>query len=325
MNIILLQSRLSLDEVDQLLKEFPQYLFLSLSESSYASISADYWARVEVIYGNRLTEADLTNAHQLRWIHVPTAAVNRICMASVEHQGNIIVTNTQDENEVQVAEFVMSIVFAYAKNLFYWHSTFENPAQQWNGKARDKQWSMPEKKFLQIGLSKEGTEICRQASLQKMKVWGLAEKKSFHPYCIETDSLDEVEKYLPEADVVCINLPLFKDNKHWLDEKKIKLLKKDSILIILGSPLIADEDALIQIAKEERIRGIWIDSLFQTPPPASSELWHTPLITISPEAAPRPRKQDKQSFSIFRYNLRQFQHGNYHDMRNVVDKRALLI
>ena len=74
MNIILLQSQLLLHEIDLLLKEFPQFLFLSLSEAAYRNLGPEHWARLEILYGARLTKEELAKAHQLRWIQCPSPA-----------------------------------------------------------------------------------------------------------------------------------------------------------------------------------------------------------------------------------------------------------
>lgn len=325
MNIVLLQSRLSLEEVDQLLKEFPQYLFLSLSETSYTNLSPEYWARIEIIYGSRLTVEDIKHAHQLRWIHSPTASVGRICLDTIEKQGNIIVSNTKDEDIVQVGEFVIGITLAFGKNLFLWQKANDNPSHVWDSKARDNMWTLRNRTFLQVGMQKVGNEITRQASFQGMNVIGLGERKSFHPHCKINGSFQDIETYLKTADVICLALPASHDYKKWFNAERIAMVKKGAIVISLGSAHSLDGEALALAVREGKIRGVWIDALYQTPPSANSKLWDEPNIYISPEVAPRPRTQEKQSFRIFRYNLRQYLHGNFNDMRNVVDKSVVFV
>lgn len=325
MNIVLLQSRLSLEEIDQLLKEFPQYLFLSLSETSYSNLSEEYWSRIEIIYGSKLTESDLVHAHQLRWVHSPAAQINRICIDSIEKQGNIIVTNTKDEDIFQVGEFVMGVTLGFAKNLFIWQVANDSQSHVWDSKARDSMWTLRGRKFLQIGLQKVGSEIARQAKLQDMHVIGLSDKKSFHAHCHTTGTYHDADHYLREADVVCLALPATSGFLRWMDRNRIEKIKKDAVLISLGSTLSLDEEALADAVHSRRLRGAWIDALYQTPPSASSKLWHTPNIFVTPEVAPRPRTQEKQSFRLFRYNLRQYLHGNFNDMKNVVDKSVVFV
>ncbi len=325
MNIILLQSRLTLEEVDQLLKEFPQFLFISLSESTYRNLNPEYWGRIEIIYGSRLTKQDLERAYQLRWIHSPTDKVNRICVDEIEERGNIIVTNTKEEDTTQIGEFVIAIVLGYAKNLFQWWEVNKNPEYIWDSKARETMWTLKGKNFLQIGLHKVGTEIARQAQLQGMHVYGLSETKSFHPYCSKTDTFEAIGSYLAEADYVCLALPPSKQFVKWFDREKIAHLKKDSVLISLGTTYSMDEEALAEAMQAGKLRGAWLDALYQTQPSTTSKLWKAPNLIVTPEVAPRPRVLEKESFRLFKYNLRQFIHGNFNEMRNVVDKSVVFV
>ena len=50
MNIALIRIQLSLTEMNQLVKEFPQFLFISSPETETLPISEEYWSRVEVLF-----------------------------------------------------------------------------------------------------------------------------------------------------------------------------------------------------------------------------------------------------------------------------------
>jgi D-2-hydroxyacid dehydrogenase (NADP+) len=322
MNIVLLQGQMTLQEIDQLLKEFPQYLFLSLSESAYKGLSKEHWSRLEILYGARLTKEDLREAHHLRWIHCPGPHLYRLCMDDIEKQGNILVSNTLDENIPQMGEYVMAGILTFAKNLFEWKELKQKPASLWNSKSRDTMWHLKNKTLLQIGMGKVGLEIAKRAHTFGLKVYGMDHQKSYHPYCQKTFSFEDLSLILPESDVVCLSLARGKEYKHWFQEEQLKLMKEDSILIVIGSSDIVDEEALAKIAKTGKFRGILLDANYQTPLSPSSILWEIPEILITPEVAPRPKSIERRSFRIFLYNLRQYTYGNFQDMRNVVEKTA---
>lgn len=96
-------------------------------------------------------------------------------------------------------------------------------------------------------------------------------------------------------------------------------MKQGSILIVIGSGGV-DADALAQIAESGKFRGILIDASYQTPLPATSPLWNIRNIIITPEVASRPKSTERQAFRTFLYNLRQYLHGNFQDMRNLREK-----
>lgn len=322
MNIILLQGQLTLQEIDLLLKEFPQYLFLSLSEAAYKNMSPEHWARLEVLYGSRLSKEELAMAHQLRWIHCPIPHLNRICMEEIERQGNILVTNTTDENITQIGEFVMAGILAFAKNLFAWKDIGRFPNLVWDSKWRDSMWTLQNKVLLQIGLGRAGTEIAKRAREMEMQVWGMQEQKCFHRYSHKTFSIKELHSVLPFADVVSICLTRGKEYQNWFQMEELELMKQGSILVVIGSSNLVNEEALAKVAETGKFRGILLDAFYQTPIPPTSPLWIIPNGIITPEVAPRPKTTERQSFKVFLYNLRQYLHSNFKDMKNVIDKTA---
>jgi len=322
MNIILLQGQLTHEEIDQLLKEFPQYLFLSLSEAAYKNMSPDHWARLEVLYGSRLTKEELAAAPQLRWIHSPGPYLNRVCMDEIERQGNVLVTNTVDENIPQVGEFVMAGVLAFAKNLFHWHDANKFPKLVWDSKWRENMWTLQNKVILQVGLGRVGTEIARRAREMEMRVFGMQAQRSFHRYCNKTFSIKELHEVLPLVDVVCLSLARGREYQNWFKAEELELMKQDSILVVTGSSNVLEEEALVKVAQSKKFRGIIWDASFQTPIPPTSPLWTLPNILITPEVAPRPKSTERLPFKIFLYNLRQYIHSNFKDMRNVIDRTA---
>lgn len=325
MNIILLQSQLLLQEIDLLLKEFPQYLFLSLSEAAYRNLSAEHWARLEILYGARLTKEELAKAHQLRWIQCPTPHLSRLCMEEIEKQGNILVTNTTEENISQIGEYVMGAILAFAKNLYEWRDLYRSPAQVWNSKWRDSMMTLQNKVLLQVGLNRIGSEVARRAWQMNMQVWGMQEHRSFHPHCHKTFMLKEVQSILPHADVICVSLAKGKEFHHWLQLEELELMKQGAILIILGSSDIVNEEALVKVAGQGKFRGILLDAFYQNPISLNSPLWKVPNMIITPEVAPRPKSKERHAFRLFLYNLRQYLHGNFKDMRNLIEKTTAFI
>jgi D-2-hydroxyacid dehydrogenase (NADP+) len=318
MNIILLQTSLLPHEMTLLIQEFPQFLFLSLSEASYKNLTAEYWERLEILYGSKLTADELSKAHHLRWVHCPFPSLNRLCIEEIEKQGNILVSNTLEENTFQVGEFVMGAILAFAKNLYHWKEIYTHPAQVWNSKWRDSMLSLKNKVFLQVGLNGVGTEITRRAKQQEMQVWGMQERRSFHPHCHKIVELKQMKALLPEVDVLCLSLSKRKDYHHLLQLEELDLMRPGSMLIILGSSDVIQEDALHKVAKTGKFRGILMDASYQNPIPPSSKLWEIPNMIITPEIAPRPKSLERQAFRLFLYNLRQYLHGNYKDMKNLM-------
>ena len=318
MDSVLIQGKLGKGELEQLRREFPQFIFLSMSELTYKTLGREEWSRIVIIYGNRLTAHELKLAEHLKWIHSPSPELNKLCLKELENRESIIITSSEEENKVQIAEFIFSGVLAYAKNLFHWEAVDKNPALLWDSKWRDQMISLENRTFIQIGLSNVGKEIAKKAKNMGMKVIGFDDKPTFNPYCHQIFHTRKLHFHLPEADVISVALPKGRQKDKLLKRTELELMKQDSILSIVGSSLIVDEIALHKLATGGKFRGILVDANYLVPIPPSSLLWDIPNIIITPEVAPRPRSENVVSLGNFRYNMRQFLHQNFSDMRNVL-------
>jgi phosphoglycerate dehydrogenase-like enzyme len=320
MNIILIQAKLSDKEIGDLFKEFPHHLYLSFPGTTYKELTPQEWGLVEIIFGNRLTKEELKMATQLRWIHTPTPHLNQICYDEILDKETILVTTTEDENIRQIGEYVMSGVFAFSKNLFEWFKIEQSSPFIWDSKLRDSMKEVNGQLFFQIGLNRVGSEIARQAKLNGMRVIGADEKEGFHPYCQRTLLFDGIEEILPLADVVCLTLPLSRNFEGWFTKEYFELMKEDAVLILIGASSIINEEDLLEVALQGKLRGVMIDAFYQIPIPPNSPLWKIPHVIITPEVSPRPKSEEKSSFQLFRFNLRQYLSGNFKEMKNVTDE-----
>lgn len=319
MNIALLKFSLTPSELKSLSREFPKILFLSFNRQTAHLISKENWQHAEILFSDHVSLEELKDAHLLRWIQTPGSSVRGLCIKEIEKKGTILVTNTEEPNIFQIGEYVIGAVLAFAKNLFEWKEAGKFPLILWDSKWRNQMWTLKDKVFLQIGMGKEGQEIAKRAAFAGMKVYGMDEIRSVHPNCIQNFSLEELHSLLPHVDIVSIAFPQEKALKVKMGHKELQLMKKDSILSIIGSRSIVDETALRDLANGGKFRGIIIDPFYQSPVPIKSPLFGTPRLLLTPEVAPRPKSEVREAYRIFRFNLRQYLHGNFSDMKNLID------
>jgi len=319
MNIILFQKKLSPEKLDALREEFHQYSFLSFSEGTYKNLNQDNWKKVEIIYGSRLSSEELQLARKLKWIHSPHPILSQLCLADLREKGDIILTMTQEENLSQIGEFFLGALLFFAKHFRHWIEADHYPPLLWDSKWRDHIWTLKDKTLVQIGLGRIGTELTKRARYLEMKVLGVQETPSFHPHCHEVVGFKHLKDVLERADVVSVALPPLKIYDQLLTQKEFALLKDDVVLTILGTHRVVNESDLEKCALDGKFRGILLDAFFQAPLSQTSRLWTLPNILITPEIASRPKASENQSLRNFKYNLRQYLHGNFRDMRKIVD------
>jgi len=323
MHTILLQISLDPHDLALLRKEFPQYRIVYSQFAPLLGKESSHekeWSQVEIFYGNRLSVHQMMLAKDLRWVHNTTSSFSRICLEDILKRDNVIVTIPGDENIIPIGEYVMGGILGISKNLFHWHDLMSAPAKVWDANWRDSMWTLSNKTFLQIGLGKIGSEICRRARQYDMKVWGMQEKRSFHPHCHETFTFDSLESILPLVDIVSVCLDRDHPKPNLFNMSELNLMKNNSILIVIGAHNVVNEQALVSIGSAGKFRGVILDTLYSPSIPPNSPLWKVPNLLITPEVASRPRLSSRQGFHTFYYNLRQYSIGNFSDMRNRVER-----
>ena len=139
-----------------------------------------------------------------------------------------------------------------------------------------------------IGLGSIGKELARLANNFGLNVF---------VYDISIDkkflSLNNIIIYsdlnyiLKESDYVSIHIPLNNKTKKFINKEKIKLMKRDSILINTARGEIINKFDLINSLKNNQIRGYLCDVLDNEPIKSSEELLGFENVIISPHVASR--------------------------------------
>lgn len=310
MNTILMRDSINPEELSRLITEFPQFEILKIdSERPISSLGIDRLSPIEVYYGNSLSQDELHLLPHLHWIHTSTPHLDQLAIDAIKRQENILVTITKEENVEQVGEFALSVALAFSKNLCKW---FNLEDEQQIDTARKGMWSVKATNFLQIGLGTIGTEIARRMTQEGYKVIGASHVASFHRYCQKTVLYENLERVIPQAEIVCLSLPRDRVYKPWFDKHYMSLMGKDTFLLIIGPPSAIHFEDLSALAEQGHLRGICVDARMDQPLPKTTNL------LITHESASYPKTKEHAAFQTFVYNLRQFLHGNLTDMKNVI-------
>lgn len=313
MSIILVKN--PIDEKDQttLLKEFPQFRLTFPSDIP----TEDQSYLAEIVYSQKFSKRELDISPQVRWIHVPSPYTDEICLEEILAKGNILITTTKEENITQIGEYALSAILAFSKHLFIWKKGVKEANVE---RFANSMWRSENRTLLQIGLGFIGTEIAHRAHQFGFRVLGVRDPPSFHPHCNEVLSMKNLRSILPTADIVSLAMPRDYPVVSLFSKEEIHLLKEDSILMVFGNGAAIDLEALAKTA--DKLRGVLIDAHFKKQIPASSPLWKMAHVIFTPEVGMYPRSPGGGAFRTFLYNLRQFMHGNFRDMKNLLNFAA---
>lgn len=312
MNIVLVKTALLEDELALLKEEFPQFTFLNTEDfekKHFNSLKAHYWDYVEVVYSDHFSLDELKRAHQLRYIHCPSAHLESICVEEILQRENILLSKTIECNAQQIAEFSIASISAFAKDLFSLH-------KQTNGEKRKEPWLLENRLLLQVGLGTVGSAISELAQSLRLKVWGISQQRSFHPFCHKSFSPKELHSLLPQADIVSLCLPKDKSYNNFFKKQQIDLMKKDSILLILSPGAVVDIEALLP--QIEKFRAVIIDSNKEQ---ILNKFASTPSnLLLSPDIAKKPLREKRLCFRIFQQNLRHYVYNHFSEMKQILGK-----
>lgn len=97
--------------------------------------------------------------------------------------------------------------------------------------------------------------------------------------------LMSLEKMLSQSDFVSIHTPLTEETFHMIDRNKIKLMKKNSVLINTSRGGLIHEKALIRALRNKEIAGAALDVLENEPIERNNPLLSMNEVIITPHAA----------------------------------------
>lgn len=101
----------------------------------------------------------------------------------------------------------------------------------------------------------------------------------------ELVQLDDAERCLAEANVVINCLPNTPETAGYLDERRLRLMRDDAILVNVGRGNFVDCAALARVLADGHLRGAALDVTEPEPLPAGHPLWQEPRCVITPHAS----------------------------------------
>ena len=196
---------------------------------------------------------------------------------------NIIVTNSPGLLADDTADLIMSLLLALPRRL---HEGSKLVAEgNWNGWSPTKMLGkrIYGKRLGIIGMGRIGQAVAKRA-----KVFGIAihyHNRKQLPSDIEElyeatywNSLDEMIKRM---DIISINCPLTKETNRLMSKKRLKLMMTDSYIINTSRSEIIDEEALLDLLKNNKIAGAGLD-VFRRQENGNSKLLEAPNTILIP-------------------------------------------
>ena len=181
-----------------------------------------------------------------------------------------------------IAEHLLAMLLSVCRRLPEYRD--KQNEQNWGIVKYDKQ--LAESTLLILGAGDIGTTLARWMRPMVGKIIGIRRTAREYPDCYdEMVTLDKLDEKLPEADFTVCILPHTPETAGLLDERRLRLMKKDSVLINGGRGSLIDQDALIKVMSEGWFFGVGLDVTTPEPLPKDHPLWNQPRLIITPHSA----------------------------------------
>jgi glyoxylate/hydroxypyruvate reductase A len=217
-------------------------------------------------------------APRLKWVHAHGAGVNHLLPLDWLPE-NVTLTNSRGIHGEKADEYTAMALLMMNNRL---PESFTN--------QRLKRWdqtfssSIVGKTVLIIGVGHIGGGAAKWAKRFGLRVLGIRQSGKKHAHVDEMYTPDRLRKLLPRADFVLMTTPHTSSTTHLIGAAELKLMKDGAGLINYSRAHLVDYDALRAELNKGRLRAM-LDVFDPEPLPASSPLWRTPNLIITPHAS----------------------------------------
>ena len=254
--MILITEFMDEDAVNLLKKKYDVYYDISLAEDSNSLVKLINKMKALIVRNKTLVTRELIeNAPNLTCVGRLGVGLDNIDLNACEEQ-NITVYPALGANSHSVAEYVICASMLLLRKAYF----KKNEMIAGNWPRQESSGSEVYGKTLGLIGFGDIAQKTRDLAL------GLGMKTvAYDPYLDkdsnvwkETKNLD-LDNLLSISDIISLHIPLTEETKNLLDQKKLRLIKKSSVIINAARGGVIDENQLAKLLKENKIAGAALD------------------------------------------------------------------
>ncbi len=302
------QWQIPADGVDKLRQRFPhiQFVYATTPEQR-----AEGLRDADAAYTWILSADELQAAPKLRWVHTSAVAVETLCLRELFAR-SILVSNTRGVQAIPIAEHVMAVLLALAKQIPF---VLANQAQaRWaqNEFVGDRlPWLLDGRTLGLVGVGTIGSEVAKRAQAFGMRVIALRRRPAYgvighveHVY-----GLPELPDFLAQCHALVIAAPLTPETQGLMGAVQFAQLPKGAVVINVGRAKIVDTDALMASLTNGHLGGASLDVFPQEPLPSDHALWKTPNVILTPHTSGFRRGHWDEVIDLYGDNIERWLRG----------------
>ncbi len=272
----------------------------------------------DILLGWDFRGRDLANqwvrADSLKWIHWGGAGVDAVLFPALA-DSDVILTNSRGLFDRAMAEYVLGYMLAEVKGF---RTTLKSQdVSEWNYRGTVK---LAGSRAAVFGVGSIGREIAILLKAVDVEVTGVGRsERTGDPVFGTIRGQDDARAVAGDADWVIGVLPGTAATEGYFDAGLFGAMKSSARFINVGRGTAVDEDALMAVLGSGGVAGAMLDVFHEEPLPASSPLWQTPNLFVSPHMSGDYTDYKADVAKQFLENLRRYRAGE--DLFNVVDKK----
>lgn len=269
-------------------------------------------SRADVLFAWDFDRVDLAKtAPKLRLIHLHGAGVNHLLPLDWV-PSHVTLTNSRGAHGDRASEYLMMALLALNNGL---------PKICTN--QRQKQWlpvhasTIKGKTVLVFGVGHVGGDVARLAKSFGLTVLGVRRSGVAHDHVDEMHRPDKLHELLPRVDFVLITAPHTPSTTHVFGSREFALMKPGAGVVLYSRAKFVDFNALSTALESGRVNAI-VDVFDEEPLPASSSLWETPNLIVTPHSSSNdPIHYSHRSLDLLFENVSRLLSGE--ELANVID------
>ncbi len=236
--------------------------------------------RANAIIGN-VSPALLKAASKLEWLQLNSAGADLYTKPGILPEKTVL-TNATGAYGLAVSEHMLALLFDLIRRFNQYHRNQAEHVWQAMGSITSVEGST----ILILGLGDIGGDFAKKVKALGAYTIGVRRTNRIKPdYLDEQGTLEDLDEYLPRADIVAMVLPGGEATKHLMDQRRLSLMKKGAYLINVGRGNAIDEAALTAALKDGHLGGCGLDVTETEPLPEDSPLWELKNLVLTPHVA----------------------------------------
>ncbi len=235
-----------------------------------------------ILYGHP-SQKVIAGAKNLKWYASCWAGIDRFCRDELYQNPDCLLTNASGAYGTTIAEHsVMVSLMLLRRELEYTEVIREGDWRVLPGGIR----SLHGARVTCLGAGDIGTEFARRVrAFHPASLIGVSRSGRANEDFDKVYPVTELDKLLPETDLLFMSLPSVSDTVNILDAARMALLPEGAYVVNVGRGTAIDQDALIASLDSGHLAGAALDVVVPEPLPADHPLRKAKNLLLTPHVA----------------------------------------